>query len=210
MNKTRIEWADYTWNPITGCLHGCAYCYARRTARRFCTNEHGKEGLLAPCDGNCPVCSYMDGLEFVGDRMRVARKGGGPYPYGFFPTYHPHKLGEPAEKTKGVTIFVGSMTDLFGKWVPDERIAAVFAACKAAPQHTYLFLTKNPGRYMELAAAGKLRRPVPLYGSTTPTQDAHSGGASTTTPSDPLSRCRTFDEVVADAVKKVGWIIMGA
>ena len=20
MNKTKIEWADYTWNPVTGCL----------------------------------------------------------------------------------------------------------------------------------------------------------------------------------------------
>ncbi len=39
MNKTQIEWAlnpdgtqGYTWNPITGCLNGCEYCYARRLA----------------------------------------------------------------------------------------------------------------------------------------------------------------------------------
>jgi protein gp37 len=35
MNKTKIEWTDYTWNPITGCLHGCPYCYARKIAERF-------------------------------------------------------------------------------------------------------------------------------------------------------------------------------
>lgn len=35
MNKTKIEWTNYTWNPITGCLHGCPYCYARRIAMRF-------------------------------------------------------------------------------------------------------------------------------------------------------------------------------
>lgn len=35
MNRTGIEWTDYTWNPITGCLHGCPYCYARRIAMRF-------------------------------------------------------------------------------------------------------------------------------------------------------------------------------
>jgi len=35
MNKTKIEWTDYTWNPITGCLHGCDYCYARKIAARF-------------------------------------------------------------------------------------------------------------------------------------------------------------------------------
>jgi DNA repair photolyase len=29
MNKTQIEWCNYTWNPITGCLHNCSYCYAK-------------------------------------------------------------------------------------------------------------------------------------------------------------------------------------
>ena len=33
--KTKIEWADATWNPVTGCLHGCPYCYARSIAQRF-------------------------------------------------------------------------------------------------------------------------------------------------------------------------------
>ena len=36
MNKTRIEWADYTWNPIKGlCPVGCWYCYARKMYKRF-------------------------------------------------------------------------------------------------------------------------------------------------------------------------------
>lgn len=35
MNKTKIEWTDYTWNPITGCLHGCWYCYAKKLFTRF-------------------------------------------------------------------------------------------------------------------------------------------------------------------------------
>lgn len=30
-----IGWADWTWNPITGCKHGCPYCYARKIAERF-------------------------------------------------------------------------------------------------------------------------------------------------------------------------------
>jgi len=30
-----INWTDATWNPVTGCLHGCPYCYARRIAERF-------------------------------------------------------------------------------------------------------------------------------------------------------------------------------
>ena len=35
MNRTKIEWTDYTWNPITGCLHNCPYCYARKMAYRL-------------------------------------------------------------------------------------------------------------------------------------------------------------------------------
>lgn len=35
MNKTKIEWTDRTWNPITGCLHGCWYCYAYKMFQRF-------------------------------------------------------------------------------------------------------------------------------------------------------------------------------
>lgn len=35
MNRTKIEWTDFTWNPVTGCLHGCPYCYARAVSKRF-------------------------------------------------------------------------------------------------------------------------------------------------------------------------------
>ncbi len=35
MNKSKIEWCDYTWNPVTGCKNGCWYCYASRISHRF-------------------------------------------------------------------------------------------------------------------------------------------------------------------------------
>lgn len=39
MNRTKIEWCDYTWNPVSGCSgpNGvrCPYCYAARLAHRF-------------------------------------------------------------------------------------------------------------------------------------------------------------------------------
>ena len=36
MNKTAIEWCDYTINPVKGlCPMACDYCYARRMYKRF-------------------------------------------------------------------------------------------------------------------------------------------------------------------------------
>lgn len=35
MNRTKIEWADYVWNPVWGCRNHCDYCYARKFARRY-------------------------------------------------------------------------------------------------------------------------------------------------------------------------------
>jgi len=39
MNKSKIEWCDMTWNPITGCLHGCEYCYAPQHRYLFLTKN---------------------------------------------------------------------------------------------------------------------------------------------------------------------------
>ena len=36
LNKTKIDWCDYTINPIKGlCKNDCWYCYAKRMYRRF-------------------------------------------------------------------------------------------------------------------------------------------------------------------------------
>lgn len=38
MNKQgadKIDWCDYSWNPISGCLHACPYCYMLRMEKRF-------------------------------------------------------------------------------------------------------------------------------------------------------------------------------
>lgn len=31
----KIDWTDWTWNPISGCLHDCPYCYMKRMEKRF-------------------------------------------------------------------------------------------------------------------------------------------------------------------------------
>jgi len=49
MNRTKIEWTCWSWNPITGCKHGCWYCYARKLAQRFPKNfPNGFEPTFYP------------------------------------------------------------------------------------------------------------------------------------------------------------------
>lgn len=38
MNRTKNELADYAWNPVTGCLKDCRYCYARKSTLRFASD----------------------------------------------------------------------------------------------------------------------------------------------------------------------------
>jgi protein gp37 len=42
-NRTLIDWADYTWNPVWGCRGSCPYCYARSMARRFGIQVCGRD-----------------------------------------------------------------------------------------------------------------------------------------------------------------------
>ena len=135
MEKTKIDWTESTWNPVTGCLHGCEYCYARNIAHRFSGGgENWTDDKIIVLDE-----------KVYGEEQEKSI----PYPYGFIPTLHRYRLNDYIGK-KGRNIFVCSMADLFGDWVPDEWIQEVFDACEKAPQHNYLFLTKNPQRYVEL------------------------------------------------------------
>jgi len=155
MTKTGVEYADYSWNPITGCFgpcgETCAYCYAVGIARRFAARGglRGKD-----CEDRGVHTLYKPG--YYHDKNCQRRVS--PFPYGFDPTFHRYRLADaaPASVKKPSTIFVGDMADMFGRWVPDEWIQAVFEACERAPQHRYLFLTKNPQRLIDLRDSGLL------------------------------------------------------
>ena len=103
-----------------------------RTARRFDANLEDPAALPG-------------GLHVLENKIKAT-----PYPYGFEPTLHRYRLNQPERQGEPQTVFVCSMADLFGRWVPTGWIRDVLDACQQAPQHRYLFLTKNPARYLEL------------------------------------------------------------
>lgn len=114
-DNSSIEWAQWSWNPVTGCKHDCPYCYARDIADRF-------------------------------------------YPQKFEPSLYANRLTAPANTkvpAKADTdiafknVFVCSMADLFGRWVPREWIEAVLKSVRDNPQWNFLFLTKFPKRLVE-------------------------------------------------------------
>lgn len=146
MNKSEIDWCDFTWNPVTGCGRGCAYCYARKQALRFAGDVR--------VNITDPQLHAVDGPEGkIYTLAQPFKNGRGttiPHPAGFAPTLHEYRLGDIARKKKPASIFVCSMADLFGPFIPDEWIERVFEACKAAPWHQYMFLTKYPERYRQL------------------------------------------------------------
>ena len=141
MNTTTIDWPWkplYTWNPVTGCLHGCGYCYARKIANRWKAKH--------PLGHDC---SQPDDVHIHYKRYKNSQ----PYQYGFSPTFHETRLTAP-DKKKPLNIFVCDMADLFGDWIPKTWIWEVIHTCIRCPQHTFMFLTKNPKRYAEFEFPG--------------------------------------------------------
>ena len=202
MDKTKIDWCDSTWNPVTGCLHDCEYCYARGISNRFSTQEKNHSFY-----GGHPI-----GKIHELDEMAVVTESGrkSPYPFGFEPTFHRYRLEEYKDK-KGRNIFVCSMADLFGEWVPDKWIYEVFEACNNAPQHNYLFLTKNPARYCEYGVPLAIN----MWYGTTVTNEINAGNfnylpafANTFVSIEPLLEDIAKSHNVM--FKQVDWVIIGA
>lgn len=127
MNKQKtgagIEWTQpfgrtgYTWNPIAGCHHDCQWNMP---------------------DGTTAICYAKTVAE------RLAQQA---YPHGFAHHYwHPERLDEPRRITTPAGIFLDSMSDLMGAWVPQDQIQHVLDVCRQTPQHIYFLLTKNAPR----------------------------------------------------------------
>jgi len=121
--KKTIGWADYSWNPMTGCSpvsEGCEHCYARALVKRF-PQIHGFKGCGVPWE---PVESV-------------------PIPFST-PVFHPERLGEPMKIKKPARIFVCSISDLFHEKAIVDAQSGVWDVAYCYPQHTFIILTKRP------------------------------------------------------------------
>jgi len=152
MQKTSIEWVKnpdgtqgYTWNPITGCLNGCPYCYARKLA-----NGRLRSRYLANRNIAIPKNAHFEMMKGVSGEPPA-------YEDPFYPRFWAERLIEPvnklrrwgrnksvfnAQSPKG--IFVCDMSDLFGIGIPNEWTRRVLDKLQYAKQHRFYLLTKQP------------------------------------------------------------------
>lgn len=213
MNKSKIDWCDFSWNPVTGCRHTCEYCYARKQARRFSgdirLNKRSEQlgQVMHKNEGQPAYCTFTLPAPFKNYEGKVV-----PFPVGFEPTLHEYRLQMPAQKKKPANIFVCSMADLFGEWVPDKWICRVFEACEAAPWHNYLFLTKNPNRYCELANSGKLPKHDNWWYGTTVTNKGQRifGGSISYNTFISVEPLKEYLDMGLGSFGGAQWIIVGA
>ncbi len=117
-DKTGIAWADATINPAYGCSPVSPACDNCYAARMA-----GRLGALT--EGTHKDGQWTGKINLFPGRMEQALRWRKPR-----------------------RIFVGSMTDLFHKAIPDEFLDRVFASMAVAPQHTFVLLTKRPERML--------------------------------------------------------------
>jgi len=124
MNKTKIEYLDYTFNPIamrcTPVSPGCANCWHLRTADRLCRN---------------PQIPFNEAM---------ALEGAGPF------VLRERELSSPLRAKKPAVIGVQFMGDLFHEDVPGSFVQAAYTTMAKARQHTFLVLTKRAKRMADI------------------------------------------------------------
>lgn len=137
MAKSKIEWTEDTWNPVTGCTFfspGCTNCYAKTMSLRLQAAYEAAVRAAAQAPGTYKY-----------------KKGFDKYKNGFELTLHPDSLNDPLRWKKPRKIFVNSMSDLFHKDVSVEFIQQTFEVMNRASHHQFQVLTKRSARVLELS-----------------------------------------------------------
>src|SRR3990172_4300026 len=112
MAKTKIEYGDRTWNPLTGCTiksEGCVNCWARTMAKRL--KAMGRE-------------EYQNAVDEAGNWTGVI-------------TLVHDRLNEPYSWRESQRVLVEYMGDLFHEEVEANFIYQVFNVMSANQRHTF-------------------------------------------------------------------------
>ncbi len=128
---SNIEWTNITANPIhlirEDGSHGGHWCHKVSPGCAKCYSETQNQSNYFKFASHLPYSgSAPDNLIFDEKVMQKLIK-----------------IRSPKK------IFLCSMTDLFGEWVPDAWIDKAFAYMALAKQHTFQILTKRPERMRE-------------------------------------------------------------
>ena len=145
--RKHVKWEDYK-----GKIYRIEK-YLRETKFKtdFNTKNHYVSWIWSPvtgCLNDCLKCSQKINASVYSNSK----------PLGFIPLLRYDRLKLPnitafpikSQDPKDWRVLVCDEGDLFGDWVPDHFIEKVIEATKEAPFFRYLFLTKNPKRYLDL------------------------------------------------------------
>jgi protein gp37 len=119
MNKTNIEFADFSWNPITGCRNGCDYCWARKFNNRYFKQ-----------DFNIPQFHEERLNEKIPKLPKVR-----------------NYIAQSISPDKPI-IFTVDMGDIFSKGVELEWQSKIFDYVDSHQEAIFLFLSKRPEEYI--------------------------------------------------------------
>lgn len=109
---------------------------------------NGPNNPIGWCDYTWnPITGCHRGCRYCYARELALRRDGH-----FSPTFHKGRLDEPQKVKKPSKIFLCSMGELCGPWVPWEWQKAVIEAMEKSPWHTFQALTKFPEEAANIAS----------------------------------------------------------
>lgn len=123
MQPTNISWADYSWNPQTGCSRAGPICYDAESEKVKCYAEK-----LSRQQGRTQepwtVENASENITFHEERLE-----------------EPNSYNWPEGPGR---VFVGSMTDMFHSETDPGKVQSVLDKCREYPEHIWIWLTKRP------------------------------------------------------------------